>query len=448
MSKNHEHWGSRLGFILAAAGSAIGLGTLWMLPFVVGQNGGGAFFLLFLAFTLILGIPLFIAELVLGRASRRSVVGAFAYFSAKDSSWPIIGWIGILSITLVAGWYSVVAGWSINYIMLALTDSFKSRTLIDISQIFETIQSSGDLNLTWQALLLVITFSIISRGVKNGIEKFSKLLMSILFVTVIGLFLYSSQLSGFAKAVDYILVPHFELLTRHGILKALGMSLFTLSLGQGIMLTFGSYLDSGVNLAKTSLIVTFSVIFIAVLVSLMIFPMVFSFGFSPEAGEGLVYKILPYVFEQLPGSLIISLLFFLLLAFAALTSIIGQIETLVANFVDLKDWSRKKASAIVCLIVFIFGVPTALSFSEVPAVFAKWPQIFGISFLDTNYVVIEWLLAIFSLYLAFFVGFKMPRSIVAREFTSEKVFAFWYWSLRVLVPLGICVVILARAQLI
>lgn len=450
MDKNREHWGSRLGFVLAAAGSAIGLGTMWMFPYVVGQNGGGAFIVLFLGFTALIGVPLFMAELILGRASQRGVVGAFEALSKKGSSWPTIGWLAILTTLIIAGWYSVVAGWGLNYILLSITDAFQSKSPVQVGHAFEQIKASGDLNLFWQAIFLFIAWIIVSRGVRKGIENVNRILVSILLVIILGLLAYSITLDGFMQAVDYVLVPHFELLTKHNVLKALGLSLFTLSLGQGIMVTYGSYIDKGEDLPKTALIVGASIIGIAILVALMIFPMVFTYGFKPEGGEGLVYKILPYVFEQLPGSMLISLLFFTLLVFAALTSIIGQLEVLVANFMDIKGWSREKTALMACFAVFVIGMPTALSYSD-HAVFPTWNIIFNKSFLETNYVLSDWLLSIFALFTAIFVGWVAPRAKVSDGFLLgsklKKLYVPWLFCVRFLVPAAILVVMLTRAGL-
>jgi len=310
MRKAREHWSSRVGFFLAVAGSAIGLGTMWKLPYTMGQNGGGAFILVYLAFTFLIGIPLFIAELLLGRKSQRGVVGTFSHWSRKGTSWNAIGWLGITVTLLIAGWYAVIAGWGLNYIFLSLADTFAGKSTDEIKTIFETFRQSGDLNVFWQVAFITLAASIVYRGLSKGIEHWSRILTSSLFVLILLLSLYSSTLDGFTQAIHYVLYPDFSELTTAGLLTALGLALFALSLGQGIMVTYGSYMSKDDDIPKTALLVGISIIFISVLIAIMIFPMVFTFGFEPQSGEGLIFITLPYVFEQLPGSLILSVLFF------------------------------------------------------------------------------------------------------------------------------------------
>ncbi len=445
-----EHWSSRIGFILAAAGSAIGLGTMWMLPYVIGQNGGGAFILLFLLFTLLIGIPLFVTELLLGRQAQRGVVGAFAKFSHNQSSWRILGWLGVVCTYLVAGWYAVVSGWGLNYMLLSLADSFKGRTPSEITGIFETFRASGDLNVLWQAVFVLTTASIVMKGLSKGIEYWTRILTSTLFVLLVALAIYSSTLSGYQQAVHYILFPDFSQLTSAGVLKALSMALFALSLGEGIMVTYGSYMSPRDDVPKTSLIVGISIIFISILIALTIFPMVFTFGYAPESGEGLVFKTLPYVFNQLPGSTIIAFVFFTLLSFAALTSTVAQLEVLVANHIDLHGWSRKKAVWVSSVGIFLVGLPTALSDSTY-TIFETWPQIFQKSFLHTNYILIDWMLAIFAFFTAIFVGWVIPKQVRESGFLTGTslggLYKPWLFLVRFVVPTAILLVILHHAEL-
>lgn len=450
MTVKREHWGSRLGFILAAAGSAIGLGTMWMLPYVMGQNGGGAFILVFFAFTIAIGIPLFICELMLGRHSQRGVVGTFAHFKPKSPFWKYFGWMGVICTYLVAGWYAVVAGWGLNYIWLSLTNAFADKTTSDISVMYEGFRASGELNVFWQLLFLLLTASIVLRGISKGIEKYAKVLTSVLFIFLILLAAYSATLPGFGQAVDYILVPDFSKLNATSILKALSLSLFALSLGEGIMVTYGSYMSSNDDIPKTASIVGVAIVGISVLVSLMIFPMVFTLGLDPLSGEGLIFKTLPYVFEKLPGSIVISTVFFSLLVFAAITSSVAQIEVIVANHVDLHGWSRKQSVLIAIVFCFLIGLPVALSESAISTL--SWKGVFHISYLETLYVLIDWMLCIFALATALFVGWVIPRAVRESGFklgsTLTWLFPLWSFFIRWLVPSAIVAVILQQAQLL
>jgi len=445
-SGRREHWRSRFGIIFATSGSAIGLGTLWKLPYLVGQGGGGAFIILFLVFTLLLGTPLFIAEMALGKHYQKSVTTIFSTVPSNSGFLPIFGWMAIISTILIAGWYGVVSGWGLNYLLMALTDGFSHRTPENFAEIFLLFRQSGSLNLMWFFIFVVITCLILMQGVRNGIEYFSKIFFSVLFLLVIILFIYSTTLSGFTEALHYILYPDWSKLSEETILTALGLSLFALSLGQGIMITYGGYLTASQSILKTAFIVVFSVIGISILISLMIFPMVFTFGLPPEAGEGLLFVTMPFVTEQLPGSMVISALFFILLVFAALTSYIGQLEVLVSSFMETYKFSRIRASVVAGACAFIMGIPTALMLSSYNP-FPSFEEIFHRNFFSASNIIIDWMLIIFSLSVCFVVGFRMNREELAHLLNiKNESFAFniWYWLIRALVPLCLLVVALAR----
>lgn len=445
-SHRREHWRSRLGIIFATSGSAIGLGTLWKLPYLVGQGGGGAFITLFLVFTLVLGVPLFIAELVLGKYYQKSVVTIFESLPSPSALMALYGWLAIIVTFLIAGWYGVVSGWGINYLVMALTDGFANRTPLEFTTIFAEFRHAGALNLLWQAIFIVVTCLILAKGVRNGIEHFSKIFFSLLFLLIVGLFIYATTLSGFHDAAAYIIYPDFSRVDRETILAALGLSLFTLSLGQGIMVTYGSYMAKEESIFKTAVIVSLSVVAISILIALMIFPMIFTFGFPPESGEGLLFITMPYVTEKLPGSMAISAIFFILLIFAALTSYMGQLEVLIASFIERFSWTRTKAAVISGGVAFIVGIPTALMLSDANP-FPTFDKIFHRSFLDANYIIIDWMLIIFSLGICVAVGYKIPRTdlVTALNVSQDsKVFALWYALIRFVVPFFILVVAFSR----
>ncbi len=444
-----EHWGSQLGFIMAAAGSAIGLGTMWKLPYMMGQNGGGAFILLFLFFSILVGLPLFIGELLLGRQSQKGAVAVFDKF-APESSWNIVGWLSVISSFLILGWYCVIAGWGFNYILLALVDAFQSMNSDQVGIVFDVFRDSGDLNILWQIVFLASNALILTKGLSKGIEKFSKIMTSGLFIALIILVAYAATLSGFTSAAKYVLYPDFSALNSNSILAALSMALFTLSLGYGIMVTYGSYMTAKDDIPKTSFIVAMANFIISVLIALMIFPLAFTFGFGPGEGEGLIFKIMPYVFEQLPGSLILTMLFFSLLLCAALTSSVSMFEVTVANFIDLKGWSRKKAVWVSIVICFFLGLPVAFSNSDI--IFGNWQKIFGTDFFNTINALTDWTLSIVALFTSLFIGFKLPKEITKKGFcdgsASARFYGLWRFSLRLLVPLSIVLVILSRAGLL
>lgn len=445
-----EHWSSKLSFILASVGSAIGLGAMWKLPYTIGQNGGGAFIVLFILFNFLIGLPLFIGELILGRESKKGVVSAFIAFSEKGSPWSAIGWLTVLVVSLILGWYCVVAGWGICYIFLSLTDAFRGLSQAEISQSFDVFRQAGSLNITFQVMFIALNAVILLKGLNQGIEKWSKFMTSALFLVLIGLASYSMQLEGFAQAVEYLLYPDFSKLSGRGILSALGMALFTLSLAYGAVLTYGSYLKPNEDIPKTASIVVAANIIASILIALAIFPMIFTFGFAPESGEGLIFKTLPYVFLQLPGSLVIAVVFFVLLLFAALTSSLAMFEVVVANFADLGIMSRKHAVLVTSLAVFIVGLPVAVSGEG--GIFPSWGRIFGTSFMETSNLLIDWLLVIIAFFTTIFIGFRLSSEVRTQGFMSgtkaTMLYGPWLLLLRIAVPIAIIIVMAQRAQLL
>jgi NSS family neurotransmitter:Na+ symporter len=442
-----ETWSSKLGFILAAVGAAVGLGAIWKFPYVCGQNGGGAFLLLFILFNFIIGLPLFIGELLLGRQSQKGVVSSFVAFSRPQSSWNLVGWMIVLVSCLILGWYCVVAGWGICYILLTLGDSFQGLSASQVGEHFDTFRSSGILNVVFQVIYIALNAVILSKGLTQGIEKWSKIMTSGLFIVLICLAIYSFQLEGFADAARYLLYPDFSKLGTRGVLQALSLALFTLSLSYGVMITYGSFLKNSDDIPKIAGIVVVANLVATMLIAVTIFPMIFTFGFEPQAGEGLIFKTLPFVFEQLPGSMIIALVFFVLLLFAGVTSSISMFEVVVTNFTDLTNMSRKKAIVIASCIAFILGLPTAIK-----DLFPDWQRIFGESYMGTSEMLIDWLLVIIALCTSIFIAFKLSNNTRTQGFCIGSRWQFlykpWLLLLRSLVPLAIIIVFAQRAQIL
>ncbi len=451
MQKTREHWGSYLGFILAAAGSAIGLGTLWKFPYVTGENGGGLFVLMYIFFTLFIGIPIFMAELVLGRRAQRGAVGIFASLSNNSTVWKSAGWLGVVSSFLIMSFYSVLAGWGLNYVLMSLNLSYQNRSAEEIGHIFETLSSSGDITLFWHLAFTALTVAVVLPGVRQGIEFWSKFMTSALFVMLIALCAYTVTLDGFQEAVKFIFYPDFAKFKPSGALEALGLSFFTLSLGQGIMLTYGSYMRSHEDIPKTAFIVGFMIILVSLIVGLVIFPIIFTFGVAPQGGPGLVFKTLPVLFAKLPGSLLISTTFFVLFVFTALTSAIALVEVVAANFIDLYGWSRRKAVLITGCGTFLFGIPSALAWSH--TLFDKWGLIYGKNFFDTvNDLVSIWFLPLDGLMICLFVGWAWNFGMAREELSSGTRWTWiwypWIFFIRWLAPLAIFIIILQQSGLI
>lgn len=448
--KTRETWSSKISFVLASVGSAIGLGAMWKLPYTMGQNGGGAFILLFVLFNFLIGLPLFIGELILGRESKKGVVSAFLTFSKKGSSWSLVGWLTVLVVLLILGWYCVVAGWGVLYVLLSLTDAFSGLSREEIGVSFDVFRNSGSLNITFQLIFIGINAVILVKGLAQGIERWSKVMTSGLFIVLILLAIYSMQLEGFPKAAQYLLYPDFSKLSGHGVLQALGLALFTLSLAYGAVLTYGSYLKKDEDIPKIASIVVFANLVASILIAITIFPMIFTFGFAPESGEGLIFKTLPYVFEQLPGSMMIAVVFFTLLLFAALTSSLAMFEVVVANFADLELMSRKTAVWVTAGIVFVLGLPIAVTGDE--GIFPSWSKIFGTSYMETNDLLVDWILAIIAFLTTIFIAYRLSAETRSQGFSSgtsvNYLYGPWLLLLRTIVPLGILAVIAQRAHLI
>jgi len=451
MQKQREHWSSHLGFILAAAGSAIGLGTLWKFPYVTGENGGGIFVLIYILCTFFIGVPIFVAELVLGRRAQRGAVGVFATLANNSAVWKTAGWLGVIASFLIMSFYSVLAGWGLNYVFMSLSQFYVNRTSQEISGVFDTLASSADITLFWHFLFTALTAAVVYRGIRQGIEYWSRFMTIGLLVILLSMCAYAVTLEGFWPGVNFIFYPDPARFRPSAAIEALGLSFFTLSLGQGIMLTYGSYMRKGDDIPRTAVIIGIMIILVSLLAGLMIFPIIFTFGFAPEGGPGLVFKTLPVLFAKLPGALFISTAFFVLFVFTALTSAVALIEVVAANFTDLLGWSRQKAVIVVAISCFIFGIPSALS--ETHTLFANWPVIYGKTFFKTiDDLVSLWLLPIGGLMIAIFAGWFLDKEISRDELLSgtqwKWVWKPWIFFMRWIAPVAIIFIILQQSGII
>ena len=445
-----EHWSSRLGFILATLGSAIGLGTLWKFPYVTGANGGGIFVLIYLVFTLFFGIPLLIGELVIGRRAQRGAVGSFAKLSGDSSPWHIVGWLGVASAFLILSFYCIVAGWGLNYLMLSLNQMYE-RPAHEISSLFDILYGSGEISLFWGGIFLLMTFGVVLQGIRRGVELWSRILTIALLALLAVLCLYATTLDGFPKALHFLFNVDLHAIKPSSILEALGLSLFTLSLAQGVIITYGSYLEGNEDLPKTALIIGGAVIVISMLCVLMIFPVIFTFDLPIEEGAGLIFKTLPVLFASLPGSMIVSTVFFTLFVFTALTSAIALLEVVVANLIDLYQWSRKKAVCWATLAIFVVAIPSGLAGSH--TLFKDWLPMYGENFFGTiDTLISAWLLPVGGLLTALYVGWKLKKSLVQEEFLKGTkmgyLFTLWYFLIKWVAPVAVLLIFLQRGGFI
>ncbi|MFJ7366403.1 sodium-dependent transporter [Peribacillus frigoritolerans] len=447
MSKQ-DQWTSKLGFILAAAGSAIGLGAIWKLPYMTGENGGGVFFLLFIIFTLLIGAPILIAEFTIGRNAQKDAISAYKNI-APGKPWALIGYGGVVASIILLSFFSVVGGWIISYLARSFTGSLSNLTQEEYGNFFNTIISNPYETVIAQLLFMVFTIWVVQGGVSKGIEKANKYMMPSLFILFIILLIRSLTLDGAMEGVEFFLKPDFSALTGETILLALGQSFFALSVGVSVMVTYASYLSKKEDITKSAFSVVGLNIFISLLAGLVIFPAVFALGFSPSSGPGLVFVVLPAVFNEMALGGIFMFIFFILLLFATLTTAFSILEIVVAAMIKGDAAKRKKASWIAGITVFLIGIPSALSFGVLSDV-----KIFNLSIFDfADYLTSNIALPVGALFISLFIGYQMKRLEVQKEFESgadpgRSLFKLWYFLIRYIVPIMIILVFLKSTNII
>ncbi|MBL7857805.1 MAG: sodium-dependent transporter [Cyclobacteriaceae bacterium] len=456
-SENRGQWGSKFGFIMAAAGSAVGLGNIWRFPYITGQNGGGAFVFVYILCVLLIGLPLIYNEVALGRFTRKNTIGAFRDTGA-NKFWLAMGAVLALCVSFfVLSYYSVIAGWTIGYIISEFTDFIHD---------FKTFQATPAYVIPFFGAFMVITILIVLGGVSGGIEKASKVLMPLLFVLVFLVMLRSLTLPGAMEGVRYYLTPDFSKITGKVVLAALGQAFFSLSVGWGILITYGSYLPKDQNIVSSGLWIGFMDTMVALLAGLMIFPAVFSFGKDPAQGTALVFQVLPDIFNSMPtGGRVVGASFFLLLCVAALTSSISMIEVPASYLIDEKKWSRKKAAWTVGILAFIVGIPSALSGGASDLFTNMQIPFFGgttkTGFLDIMDALFgELFIVIVALMTSIYVGWIMNVKDIAAEISSGSPFfgkkiignltpaILWTFFIRYVCPIVIALVLLSTIGII
>ncbi len=400
MEIKRESWGSKTGFILAAAGSAIGLGNIWKFPYIAGENGGASFIIVYLICIGIIGLPVLTAEILIGRTTQRNPVGAF-YKLSGSKFWAGLGGMGVVAGFLILSFYAVIAGWAIGYIVEAFKGSF-----FNFTEATSSADHFNDLvgNIYWMLgyfiLFMLLTMIIVFAGVQKGIERGSKILMPILLILLIILMIRGVTLEGAESGLEFLWNPDWSKINPQAILIALGHAFFTLSLGMGAMLTYGSYMSKKDSVPNSAFQIVFLDTLIALIAGIAIFTSVFAVGLDPAAGPGLIFHTLPSVFVKMPGGYIFSILFFILLTIAALTSAISLLEVVVSFFVDELKWKRHTAAILLTLIISLLGIPSALSYN----LLADF-TIFGLNFFDlVDFIASNILLPLGGLLIAVFVA--------------------------------------------
>ncbi|OWY38648.1 sodium-dependent transporter [Xenophilus sp. AP218F] len=408
-----SQWGSRLGFILAAAGSAIGLGAIWKFPYVAATNGGGAFLFIYLGICLTLGLVLMLGEMAVGRAAHAGAVGAFRKLAG--GGWPVIGYMGVLVCFLILSFYSVVGGWTIAYIGKSFDGSIMTADAKALGGIFSSFISHPLEPVVYHGVFAALTLGVVIGGVQQGIEKLSKWMMPALFLLMLALIVRVLTLPGAMEGLLYFVTPDFSKVSGAMLVDALGLAFFSLSLGLGIMVTYGSYVGKESNLVSASLWVILLTVATCFLAGLMVLPAVFAFGFDPAAGPGLTFITMPAVFSHLPMGQLFSALFFCLLLLAALTSSISLLEVVTSFAIDEFGLSRRAAAIGMAAGIFLLGVPASLSLGI-------WSDalLFGMNFFDLlDYLTSKLLMPLGELLLALFVGWK-AWPLVAAELARNE----------------------------
>ena len=437
-------FGSKIGAILVAAGSAVGLGNIWRFPYEAGNHGGAAFILVYLACVFVLGMPIMIAEFTVGRRAKASTGRAFGLL-ANNGKWNCIGMLGVLAGLLILGYYSVVAGWTLEYIVSSVTNGFADKKPEDFVVAFQEFSQDPFRPIVWLLAFLLFTHYIVIKGVKEGIEKSSKIMMPVLFILIVVLAICSMTLPNANKGLEFLLKPDFSKVNADVFLGAMGQAFFSLSLGMGCLSTYASYFGSDTRLGKTALSVGVIDTFVAILAGLIIFPAAFSVGIQPDAGPSLIFITLPNVFQQAFGSVpfmarIFSLLFYVLLALAALTSTISLHEVVTAYLNERFKISRGRAATLVTGFCIVTGILSSLSLGIWDAKF------FNLGFFDLlDFVTAKLMLPLGGLLVCLFVGWYLKRSVSYEELTNYGLqkaayFPVYMFILRYFAPIAITLI--------
>lgn len=441
-------FGSKIGVILATVGCAVGLGNIWRFPYMLGENGGAAFLLVYISCILFLGIPVMITEFFIGRYSRKNAAGAFKVM-APGTKWSVIGYNGVTAAFLILGYYAVVSGWTLEYIVQAFSGSLEGKNVTDFADEFTAFSTGVFRPILWTVVFIALTHIIIVSGVKEGIERASKVMMPMLFLILIALCVRSITLPGASEGLTFLFNPDFSKIDSSVVLSAMGQAFFSLSIGMGCLITYASYFGKQTNLQTTALQVTILDTLVAVLAGVMIFPAVFSFGIEPTTGPELVFITLPNVFEQLPFGNIWSFVFFVLLALAALTSTISLHEVSTAYVHEEYHVSRKKAAVIVSIGVTILGILSSLSMGLL-----KSYTLFGLNFFNLlDFVTAKIMLPLGGMMICIFTAKRVDKLLLKEEVTNHGTIRFYFFNtyaffVKYIAPIGIGLIFLNELGLL
>ena len=443
---SRDSFGSRFGALVAMAGSAVGLGNLWRFPYLVGENGGAAFIIIYILLSFVICLPIFISEFVIGRRSQKNAFAAFRDLSG-GSAWRWVGLFTIIVPLVVLSYYSVIGGWSVEYLLKSVSFSFTGEASQSVfHSMFTDFVSSTWAPLIAHTAFLLVTTLIVIVGIKDGIEKFSKVMMPLLFFIVVAIAIYSMTLPGASAGLDYLFNPDFSKITGKAIAAALGQAFFSLSLGFGTIMTYASYVSKKENIMFQSAATAVSDLMFAMIAGMAIMPAVFAFGLNPQSGPGLVFETLPFVFGQMPAGGVVAILFFLALLVAALTSSISMLEVAVAYLVEEKKFSRLWACVVLFAVCWVVGAICSLSFGPLSDIKIDGGNIFD--FFDNLSSNI--LMTLGSLLTVLFVGWRLKKTDVYDEFTNggtlsrnARIFGVLWFLIRYVCPLAIAAIFIS-----
>jgi NSS family neurotransmitter:Na+ symporter len=450
--KQHDNWSSRSTFLLAAVGAAVGLGNIWKFPYIAGANGGSAFVLVYLLCIAFIALPILIGEIGIGSMGRQSPPRASAIVAGKfgrSKRWSIVGWLGLLSAYFIATYYSVIAGWTMAYVLKSGSGDFGKLDAVSVATEFEKLQADPVVMTFWHGLFILITTAILARGLKMGIEKTVTFLMPVLFALLLLMVAYSYVEGDMAAGLNFLFAFKLEAINGEVFLMAIGHAFFSIGVAMGLMMGFGAYLGNDISIGRSAVAIVTADTMVALLAGIAIFPIVFANGLDPAQGPGLVFVSLPLAFGQMPGGLFFGTLFFILLFFAALTSLIGVLEPVVAWIEETTGWTRALSALSIGSSTFILGIAIVLSFN----VWSEWyplailPNFESMGLFDVvDYVTANVMMPLGGMLLAVFVGWCIPKDTLYKTLgiQSSLFFTLWLWLLRLVAPLSILAVFISN----
>jgi NSS family neurotransmitter:Na+ symporter len=446
----HGQWSSRWAFVLAATGSAVGLGNIWKFPYITGENGGGAFVLVYLLCIGVVGIPVMMAEVLLGRRGRRSPINAMRHLARDEGRsplWQLLGWGGMVAGFLILSYYSVIAGWALAYLSRTALGVFNGVTGDGAAAIFTGLVSDPERLLAWHTVMMAMTVGVVARGVRSGLERAVRYMMPALFLLLLVLVGYAMNTGHFDEGLRFLFQPDFARLSADSVLVAMGHAFFTLSLGMGAIMVYGSYLPRNASIAGTTFLIAAADTVVALLAGMAIFPVVFANGMEPGAGPGLIFQTLPVAFGQMPGGQFFGTLFFLLLVFAAWSSAISLLEPLVAWLVENRGMNRARAAALSGVATWLLGVGTVLSFS---AWSGEEFRLFDKTIFDLlDYLTANIMLPLGGLLIVVFAAWQMRPASTKDELALDGLgYRLWLFLARYVTPLAVIIVFLSAVGLI